>query len=186
LSTFFDPQITQISPISREPKRTNPKRVDFRGLSGQFGAWYSLAAMSEPDAGFEIFDVTADKGIRAWGEDPATVFEEAARALWSLMIVPAGVKAQRAVRVAVEASDSEALLVAWLNELLYLYETQWLIGADCRVLSWTETHLDAEVRGETVDRRRHTVVGHVKAATYHQLHLGQTAGRWEARVVVDV
>jgi SHS2 domain-containing protein len=142
--------------------------------------------MSEPDAGLEIIDVTADKGIRAWGRTPAEAFEQSARALWSLMIEPAGVKAERAIRASVEASDAEALLVAWLNDLLYLYETQWLIGADCRMLSWTETRLDAEVRGETVDRQRHTIVGHVKAVTYHQLHVEQAAGRWEVRVVVDV
>jgi SHS2 domain-containing protein len=33
---------------------------------------------------------------------------------------------------------------------------------------------------------RHVIVGHVKAVTYHQLSVGQTALGWEARVVVDV
>ena len=88
--------------------------------------------------------------------------------------------------VSVEASDREALLVAWLNELVYLYEAKELIGADCRIVSLTETSLNAEVWGETLDRSRHVIVGHVKAVTYHQLHVGPTAKGWEARVVVDV
>jgi SHS2 domain-containing protein len=88
--------------------------------------------------------------------------------------------------VAVEAADQEALLVAWLNELLYLYEAKGLIGRDCTVLSLTDTRLEAEVHGETVDATRHVIVGHVKAVTYHQLRVGPTVDGWEAQVVVDV
>ena len=77
-------------------------------------------------------------------------------------------------------------MVAWLNELLYLYETQGLIGADCVIRSMTDMGLSAEVWGEAVDRARHMIVSHVKAVTYHQLHVGRTASGWEARVVVDV
>jgi len=142
--------------------------------------------MTEADSGFEIFAVTADKGIRAWGANPAAAFRQAACALWGLMIDPGGVTRRHVTPVAVEAADREALLVAWLNELLYLYEVRRLIGADCNVLSLTETHLHAEVWGETVDRARHVLVGHAKAVTYHQLHVGPVAGRWEASVVVDV
>jgi SHS2 domain-containing protein len=138
------------------------------------------------DAGFEIFPVTADKGIRAWGADPRTAFRHAARALWSLLIDPATVERRYMISVEVEAADQETLLVAWLNELLYLYEARGLIGSDCTVRSLTDTRLEAEVWGETADRSRHVIVGHVKAATYHQLHVGATGDGWEARVVVDV
>jgi SHS2 domain-containing protein len=138
------------------------------------------------DAGFEIFAVTADKGIRAWGPDRPNVFRQAALGLWSLMVDPATVKCRSGVPLTVEAEDHEALLVAWLNDLLYLYEAKGFIGGDCAVLSQTETRLVAEVRGETMDGARHVVLSHVKAVTYHQLHLGPTASGWEARVVVDV
>jgi SHS2 domain-containing protein len=142
--------------------------------------------MADANAGFEIFAVTADKGIRAWGAAPDAVFRQAARALWSLMIDPVTVERTDRFPVSVEADDLEALLVAWLNELLYLYEAKAIIGRDCTVLSLADTRLDAEVWGEVVDRMRHVIVGHVKAATYHQLYVGPTAGGWEARVVVDV
>jgi len=140
----------------------------------------------EADAGFEIFAVTADKGIRAWGADPAVVFREAARALWSLMIDSATVERRRMIPVTVEAADREALLVAWLNELLYLYEAKGFIGKDSSVVSWSDTRVDTEIWGEAVDRTRHVVLGHVKAVTYHQLYVGPSVGGWEARVVVDV
>ena len=113
-------------------------------------------------------------------------FRQAARALWSLMVDPATVRPGQTIPVTVEAADREVLLVAWLNELLYLYEVSGFIGQDCTVSCLTDTRLDAELAGETVDLRRHIIVSHVKAVTYHQLHVGPTAGGWEATVVVDV
>ncbi len=142
--------------------------------------------MADTDAGFEIFAVTADKGIRAWAADRSGVFRQAALGLWSLMVDPATVECRSVRSVAVEAGDHETLLAGWLNELLYLYEAKGFIGRDCAAHSLTETRLVAEVRGETVERTRHVILSHVKAVTYHRLHVGRTATGWEARVVVDV
>lgn len=142
--------------------------------------------MDQHEGGFEFFAVTADTGIRAWGPDLPSVFRQAARALWSLLVEPTSVERRQTVGVSVEAGDRDVLLVAWLNELLYLYEAKELIGADCAIRSVTDMSLSAEVWGEAVDRARHTIVSHVKAVTYHQLHVGRTASGWEARVVVDV
>ena len=142
--------------------------------------------MTDAGAGFEIFAVMADKGIRAWGADRKDVYRQAALGLWSLMIDPATVECRSTRPVEVEAGDQEALLVGWLNELLYLYEAKAFIGGECTVHALTDTRLVAEVKGEAVERPRHVILGHVKAVTYHQLHVGPTATGWEARVVVDV
>jgi SHS2 domain-containing protein len=136
--------------------------------------------------GFEIFAVTADKGIRAWGRDRPEVFINAARGLWSLMVESGTVRREQAIRVQVEAGDGETLLVAWLNELLYLYEVEGFAACDFVMTALTDTRLEAEVWGEPVDRSRHALVGHVKAATYHLLHVQPREGGWEAQVVVDV
>jgi SHS2 domain-containing protein len=140
-----------------------------------------------PDAaGFEIFAVTADKGIRAWGRDLAEVFMNAARGMWSLMVEPGTARREEKLPVKVEAGDRETLLVAWLNELLYLHEVEEFVVADYTIRHLSDTLLEAEVWGERVDRARHALVGHVKAATYHLLQVLPTAAGWEARVVVDV
>jgi len=138
------------------------------------------------ETGFETFEVTADQGIHAWAPDLPGLFREAARGLWSLMFESAGVQAVRSVPVAVEAADRELLLVAWLNELLYLYEVDGLAGAEAQIDRLTDTGLLAAVRGETLDLSRHRVVGHVKAVTYHDLRVAPTPAGWEARIVVDV
>jgi protein archease len=137
-------------------------------------------------SGFEIFEVTADQGIRAWGQDLPEVFTNAARGLWSLMVEPGTVRPRLAYPVRAEASDRETLLVAWLNELLYLYETQGVALAEFTITRLEAESLEATVTGEPLDRERHPPVGHVKAVTYHMLSLQHTVAGWEAQVVVDV
>jgi SHS2 domain-containing protein len=137
-------------------------------------------------AGFEIFALTADKGIRAWGPDLGGVFVQAACGLWSLMVEPGTVRRERMIPVEVKAADRETLLVAWLNEILYLYETREFVMADCAIRTLTDTALTAEMWGEPVDRARHPMVGHVKAVTYHLLQVRPTSEGWEGQVVVDV
>ena len=136
--------------------------------------------------GFEIFPLTADKGIRAWGRDLAGLFVNAARGLWSLMVEPGAVRRERMIPVKVEAADRETLLVAWLNEMLYLYETREFVMADCSILTLTDTALSAEIWGESIDRERHLMLGHVKAVTYHLLQVRTTPEGWQGQVVVDV
>ncbi len=136
--------------------------------------------------GYETFPVTADWGIRVWGGDPAEVFIQAARALWSFLVVPGSARRERMLPVQAEAGDLETLLVAWLNEMLYLHETQGFVAADFAIRSLTNTQVQGEVWGEPMDRSRHVPAGHVKAVTYHQLGLAQTERGWEARIVVDV
>jgi len=130
--------------------------------------------------------VTADKGIRAWGRDLSEVFRNAAQGMWSLMVEPGSARREDALPVTVEAADRETLLVAWLNELLYLHEVERFVAADFVIKALTELRLEAEVWGERVDRSRHLALGHVKAATYHMLQVVPTRDGWEARVVVDV
>jgi SHS2 domain-containing protein len=142
--------------------------------------------VEQGEAGYAIFAVTADQGIHAWAPELSELFRQAALGLWSLMVDRAGVRQARALAVGAEAGDRESLLVAWLNELLYLSETEHLVAADCGIASLTDTRLAATVWGETVDPARHTLRGHVKAATYHRLAIGRTPRGWEARVIVDV
>lgn len=157
-----------------------------QALPDQSQAWYSAGVSTRDDAGFEIFAVTADKGIRAWGRDLSEVFINAARGLWSLMVEPGTARCLRGIPVTVEAADRETLLVAWLNELLYLHEVEGFVAADFAIRRLTDVTLEGEVWGEPVDRTRHSLVGHVKAATYHLLQVRHAGAGWEAQVVVDV
>jgi protein archease len=135
---------------------------------------------------FETFEHTADIGLAARGRTLAELFENAAMGLVDLMVDPAGLREETRLEVSVSGQDRDALLVAWLNELLYVLDARGFLPRRCRVTRISDTDLTAELWGERVDRERHTLRRLVKAATYHGLRVAQTNGRWEARVILDL
>ena len=134
----------------------------------------------------ELFDHTADLGLRVTAPDLPTLFAEAAAAL-----VLATVEDPRSVRPADERSitvagtDREYLLFDWLRELLYRFDADRFLTASAAV-TLTPTGLTAVVRGETIDRARHVLTHEVKAITYHGLSLVETETGFRAEVIVDI
>jgi len=135
---------------------------------------------------FETFEHTADIGLAARGGTLEELFTNAAMGLVDLMVDPAGLRETARIEVALSAMDRDALLIAWLNELLYLLDSRGFLPRRCRITRLTETDIVAELRGERVERDRHTLRRLVKAATYHGLRITQANGRWEARVILDL
>ncbi len=133
---------------------------------------------------YEFLEHTADIGIRAEGETLEEAFEAAAGGL--LELLGAGFPGEGEDRtVEVRADDREALLVSWLDELLYLHESEDLVFGGIRVERVGETRVEATVRAAARGSRRLEGIG-VKAATYHRLRLHRGRGGWTATVYLDV
>lgn len=139
--------------------------------------------MSEP---FEILDHTADTGFRAWGATVAELFENSARAMLSLAADTSAVTAGGERTVDVEGEDYESLLVNWLSEILYLFDTNTFAPRDFHVEEITPTRLKARLVGEPRDPGRHPWTLIIKAVTYYELTVEQRNGRWESQVFLDI
>ena len=74
------------------------------------------------EKGFEIINHTADVGIIAYGASPSETFANAARALFSLITELDNVEEVLHRDIELVAPDLESLLVAWLNEFIYLFD----------------------------------------------------------------
>jgi SHS2 domain-containing protein len=135
---------------------------------------------------YETFDHTADIGLIARGRTLKALFANAAAGLVDLMVDPTGLREETPTTVTVSAADREALLVAWLNELLYLLDVRRFLPRRIDITLLSETALKAELRGDTIDPARHVVRRMIKAATYHGLSLTRTNGVWEGRVILDL
>jgi SHS2 domain-containing protein len=129
---------------------------------------------------------TADLGLRIWGATPEELFENAGAALTAVLTDRRRLRPDHIEEIAVEAPDLEALLVAWLNHLLYLYDVDAFLGREFQILELTPQRLSAQARGETYDPQRHLAGTAVKAATYHHLEIANRNGRWEATVILDL
>jgi len=129
---------------------------------------------------------TADVAWRIWGATLADLFAHAAQALMATMTDRRSLRRVISRQVVLEAPDQEALLVEWLNRLLYLFDTEGFLGKDFQVVHLTPNSLEAVVWGEPFYPVRHPQNSAVKAATYHQLAINRTPDGWEATVVLDL
>ena len=135
---------------------------------------------------FRILEHTADIGFEAFGATRQDVFRNAARALTHLMVDLETISPREEKALSAEASDMPNLLVNWLSEILYLFDAEGWLFRDFRFDVLTERGLTAMARGEKFDRRKHQVKLLIKAVTYHQLDLRETAEGWRAQVYVDI
>ena len=83
--------------------------------------------------------------------------------------------------VVVAGPDPPARLVEWLEELVFLAETEDFVPERVANLELRGGELRAEVDGRR-DRPAHLV----KAVTYHGLEVEERGDGWHARVVLDV
>jgi len=127
-------------------------------------------------------DHTADRALRVWGRELSDLFVGAARGMASLMADLDGLAATEWREIRLEAWDRESLLVDWLNELLFLTETERLLFVDYRIESLTDTALVARVRGAHAPVTKAVV----KAATYHDLRLVHDGTGWSTVITLDV
>jgi SHS2 domain-containing protein len=82
--------------------------------------------------------------------------------------------------VELAAPDLAALLAQWLEELVFLAETERFVPEEAEIVL-RNTSLRATVRGRADEPRPL-----VKAVTYHGLEFAHEGGSWRARVVLDV
>ena len=136
--------------------------------------------------GYEIFEHTADIGIRAWGTEFAEVFEEAAKALFSVIVDLKTVSPRQKLKIELAAESGEELFLVWLKELLFIFETRHLLLSEFKVGELSFEKLSAEIGGELIDRAKHALGPEIKAVTRHQFKLTQEKGRYLTEVILDI
>lgn len=135
---------------------------------------------------FEILEHPADIGFRAVGRTLPELFENAAAALLTIRADPEEVEPRQEFPIRADGADYESLLVSFLSEVLYLVDGKQLAFHRVRVDALSEAAIAATGLGEPNDPARHHVKLIVKAVTWHQLKIEQTADGWSATVYLDI
>jgi SHS2 domain-containing protein len=135
---------------------------------------------------YRLFGHTADLGMVVRGRDRPDLFVQAGWAFFDLMIAFRVFNPQEELEISVRAPDREALMVAWLGELLFYFETRHLVFRKFLIRSLTATALTATVGGEVFNAMNHRVKTVIKAVTYHQLRIWEEKGLWRARIIFDI
>lgn len=135
----------------------------------------------------EFFEHTADIGVRVYGATLPELFCNAARAMYEALgrLEKTGDRRQRSVEL--QAAGVEDLLHDWLAELLYEVEANQVLYDEIEIAGIEPGRLTARLGGGRIDFDRSQVHEEIKAVTYHQLSVAQTAdGSWRATVIFDV
>jgi SHS2 domain-containing protein len=133
------------------------------------------------EIGFIEVNHTADWSVKVWAPDLPGLFSECLRAMLQMMKVEYLDSNSEEQAIDLQAMDSESLLVAFLNEVLYILETKKLMPVS-QTLSIQSNVLHCDFR--CVPLRG--VKKEIKAVTFHNLEIKQMGERLEVVLVFDV
>jgi SHS2 domain-containing protein len=139
---------------------------------------------------YDYLEHTADAKFRAYGKSLEETFENAALAMFNVIIDTGKIFGSVKRDVSIESYELESLLVDWLSELLYLFEVDEIAFREFKVEEILEKDgkyfLKARAFGEKFEDRPLPFETEIKAVTYNQLELCKTKEGWVAQVVVDL
>ncbi|HMO36808.1 MAG TPA: archease [Gemmatales bacterium] len=135
----------------------------------------------------EVFEHTADLGLRIQNTSLEKLLEEAGIALFELLVVNLHKVQPRVTKhLTLEQKENDLLLFDWLNELLFQFEVEKLVFSKFHI-ERQDTVFSAVLSGEPLDASRHQLDHEVKAITYHGLKVEQlSCSEWLAEVILDI
>ncbi len=143
---------------------------------------------------FEILDISVDAGIRAFGHDLPELFVNAGLGMYSLITDLTDIQEKKTLDISAQGSSLEGLLVAFLNELVFQFDTHGFVGKNISIegfqadepASLQPYELKAVLSGEDFDPDLHKGKLLIKAATYHKLHIEKKDGHYQADIIFDI
>ena len=135
---------------------------------------------------YRVLDHTADYMVEVFAASLPELFADAALALFDTVTDVKTIRPREEVSLSVEAADTEELLVTWLTELLFLYESErWLFCRyEPRLVN--DRRVEGKAWGERLDPDRHPIDREVKAITYHRLAFAREGKLIKTRIVFDL
>jgi SHS2 domain-containing protein len=135
---------------------------------------------------FELFDHTADLGIRIFAPTLEELIRPATEALYAVIGELAASGPSEVLKLDFTEEDEPSLLRAYLAELLRLFETSNWMVTEPAVTEFAANHL--RITGQTmhIDPGASIFYREVKAITYHELAIEKSDDGYVATVIVDI
>jgi len=124
---------------------------------------------------YKPLEHTADAMVEVHGKDLGERFGNAAYAMFDQITDVTKVEPKGEIGVVLTAESRDQLLVDFLQELLFLHDTEDIVLCEFDVTT-DGKKLEARVRGEKFDEKKHPKRSVVKGVTYHQLEFDDKEG----------
>ncbi|MFC2061078.1 archease [Elusimicrobiota bacterium] len=134
--------------------------------------------------GFEEIEHTADIGLRLKGKDIEELFENGLKGLLSIVTDNAELSGYRIRGIKISAPDMESLLIDFLNEILFMINTDAWMPCSGRI-QIDGNDLKAAIKGQKIDPEK-AIKKEVKAATYHNIKIKETSNQLETEIFFDL
>lgn len=133
---------------------------------------------------FKFLEHTADIKFQAFGKSPEEAFSNSALALAEVMTKKTKINAKVKKKISVSGKDTGSLLYNFLEEFLFLFDSEGFILSKIEKIKIKDGKLEAEVSGDSV--RNYRISQDVKAITYNQMFVKKEKNKFITQVVLDV
>ena len=146
---------------------------------------------SSPSAGFEYIDHPADVWVHAWGPQFHHAIEQCVYSLMDTMLDVTNATKQEEFIIEVEEPTKGSLLIGFLSEFLFLFDTEGKIVKQITIDPIKLTpegtfKIRAVAQGDIFDPSRHEPDTEVKAITYSYLEIEESAHRTDIKIIYDI
>jgi len=134
---------------------------------------------------YEIFDHTADIGIKITGTSLTEIFWKAIHATADLL--SGGIEIEPIIEkgFSLEEENIETAFVGVLEEVIYFFEKELFLPSQCSVNIEKDMY-EINLKGNIVSEEDAKNGTEIKAVTYHQLEIKKVDDKYQATVIFDV
>ncbi|MBN1329493.1 MAG: archease [Candidatus Heimdallarchaeota archaeon] len=127
---------------------------------------------------YEFLEHTADIIVRAIGKDLKEAFTQGALGFYDVITNIEAIEEKIIHEVKIKSEDLESLLFDWINQLIYLFDTELFISNNIQIVKMAKNdngqyELIAELKGEEFDKTKHPPESEVKAMTYSFMKINE-------------
>lgn len=141
--------------------------------------------MKNPDSGWTLLDHTADIRLEVRGATLAELFENAALGMMDLLLSGASIAAATEVVISLEEETAEELLVSWLREILFQYQTAGLVVSRVEIADISKNSVTGKLQCGVPPVNFQPEI-EIKGVTYHGLTVQTHDWGYSAKVVFDI
>lgn len=135
---------------------------------------------------FELFDHTADVGIRIRAASLAELIQPATDGMYFVIgqLVSTGNCEQ--IELQIQGDDPATMLRDYMQELLVLFDVDHRIARQVEVMAFDSQQLCVRIQLCDIDTELCVYYRELKAITYHELAIHTLDDGYEATVIVDI
>ncbi len=131
---------------------------------------------------YKFIDHTADIAFEVYGKDLAELLENASYAFYEAFVYTEKVQKEYEKELEIDAEEPDYLLYKWLNELLYLFDTEFFAAKEVKIKVENNKAIGKLIGGKFDSSM---VKVEPKAITMHKFKVEKN-DIWKAFVVIDI